>query len=407
MSGNERHPMSELAGGELAVVDAALRGEAVAAEHAELAELALLLHDDRPRPRPQFIAALDREIQQRVSRRPARPSPHRAGPVRLRRRVGRHHLLAACAVMLIAAVAVGALALTAGRSHTTPRGTPLDAEAHSTPAVAHSTAAVARPATPASAGGRSGGIAANRPRPDVPAAQAASPARSVEHTATLQLGVPSGQIQSASQQVFSIASSFHGYVQQSSTTSGHEREGSASFQLRVPSASLPGALAAISQLGRVMSETNTTSDVTEQLGSLRRSLGDARAERTALLGQIARAEPEKLASLHARLGEVEARISNLQAQLGSLSSQVASTPISLTLSSEAPASPGSSGTLTPGGAVHDAGEILSTALAVLLIALAATLPLALAVALGWSALSSIRRRQREQALDSEPATTSA
>jgi RNA polymerase sigma factor (sigma-70 family) len=135
------------------------------------------------------------------------------------------------------------------------------------------------------------------------------------------------------------------------------------------------------------------------LDSLRRSLGDARADRASLLGQIARAEPEKLGALHARLGEVEARISSLQAQLSSVSSQIANTSISLTVSDQAPASPGSSGDLTPGGAVHVAGEILSTALAVLLIALAATLPIALALALGWSAIAAARRRQRERALD--------
>src|SRR5918999_4969941 len=45
---------------ELEAVDAALAGRAVAGEHAELAELALLLRDDRPQPDPTWATHLDR-----------------------------------------------------------------------------------------------------------------------------------------------------------------------------------------------------------------------------------------------------------------------------------------------------------------------------------------------------------
>src|SRR4051812_37112057 len=59
---------------ELEAIDAALAGRWVAPEHDELAELALLLRDDRPEPTPAFVNRLDRRMQTGF---PARPRPRR------------------------------------------------------------------------------------------------------------------------------------------------------------------------------------------------------------------------------------------------------------------------------------------------------------------------------------------
>src|SRR5215213_11483961 len=59
---------------ELEAIDAALAGRWVAPEHDELAELALLLRDDRPEPTPAFVNRLDRRLQTGF---PARPRPRR------------------------------------------------------------------------------------------------------------------------------------------------------------------------------------------------------------------------------------------------------------------------------------------------------------------------------------------
>jgi hypothetical protein len=57
----------------LDAIDATLAGEAVDPEHAEFAELALLLADERPRPEPAFAAALDERVGRRFeSSRPVR-----------------------------------------------------------------------------------------------------------------------------------------------------------------------------------------------------------------------------------------------------------------------------------------------------------------------------------------------
>src|SRR5690349_23541894 len=85
---------------ELEAVDAALAGRYVAPEHAELAELALLLRDERPQPRPVWATQLDRRVDAGF---PARPKPRREW-VWLRK---------AAPVVAIAAVFVPIIALAA------------------------------------------------------------------------------------------------------------------------------------------------------------------------------------------------------------------------------------------------------------------------------------------------------
>ncbi len=57
---------------ELEAVDAALAGRHVAPEHAELAELAMLLRDERPEPAPAWATHLDRRVEARFPARPKR-----------------------------------------------------------------------------------------------------------------------------------------------------------------------------------------------------------------------------------------------------------------------------------------------------------------------------------------------
>ena len=58
---------------ELEAVDAALAGRYVAPEHAELAELALLLRDDKLEPEPAWATHLDRRVEAGFPARPRKP----------------------------------------------------------------------------------------------------------------------------------------------------------------------------------------------------------------------------------------------------------------------------------------------------------------------------------------------
>ena len=64
---------------ELEAVDAALAGRYVAPEHAELAELALLLRDDRPEPTPAWPTQLDRRVEAGFPARPTQAAALRPG----------------------------------------------------------------------------------------------------------------------------------------------------------------------------------------------------------------------------------------------------------------------------------------------------------------------------------------
>ena len=219
----------------------------------------------------------------------------------------------------------------------------------------------------------------------------------MERTSALDVGVAPGSVQSASQRVFTLVSDFGGYVRQSNVSSG--AEGGASFDIRVPTANLAPAIAALSHLGHVRSENDTTNDVTDQLGSLQRTLGDLRAQRSSLLKQLARAtEARRAERLKRQLQAVEQRIAQTQSAIRALRTRVDYTRLALSLTAESSGG-AATGDLTPGGAAHNAAKILDAALAVLLIGAAAILPLAAVVTAGWIVVATARRRLREQALD--------
>ena len=396
---------------ELETLEAAIHGEPVAPEHAALAEFALALRAERPVPSADFTQALDaraaRGFRGAASAQragvPARDAPA-TRPLAARRRASRslpqrwqlprRRLLAVglgAGTALAAVVVASVVVFSGGRSE---RTRPVFAP-NSVSAPAVSSAGRADQLGTAGSGAEAQGpIVAGRAEDAPPGA-----ARAIERTATLDVGVSRRSIQSTAGRVFTLVSAFGGYVRQSSVSSGSSGEDGASFDVRVPSARLSAAIAALSHLGRVRSETNTTNDVSGQLGALRRSLGDVRAERASVLRQLSAASSaERVATLKNRLRALEAQIARVQAQLRALSARVNYTSLALSLTPEE-SKGASSGNLTPGGAAKDAAGILEAALAVLVLAAAALLPLAAIAIAGWSAIALTRRRLREQALD--------
>lgn len=360
---------------ELAAVDAALRGDEVPAEYAQIATLVSALREARPRASEHFVRALDARAEQKF----ARKRPRRVEAVL------RHPAFAVTVIGVIAAAIVVPIGLSV---HGSGGGGSVPGSEHApgaNRARRQLAPALAPPSSPVAGGASS--------------PQGEKGARQVEHGASLDLGVAPSSIQSAAQQVFSLASAFHGYVEQSSVSSGGGEQGGASFQLRVPSANLPGAIAALAHLGHVRSENETTNDVTEALGSLKRSLADANAERASLLAQLARtSEAEAAEALKRKLHAVDARVAALEGSIRALTQRVEYTNVALSLAPERQ-SGASAGDLTPSGALHDAGLILGTGLSLLVLAAAVLLPLALVVLAAAIALAAARRRLREQALE--------
>ena len=363
---------------ELEAVDNALAGRYVAPEHAELAELALLLRDDRPEPDPGWATHLDRRAEAGF---PARPRERKfwvwfrnASPA-----LG----LATCVVLLI----VGAATLGDG-------GDDIDALSDSgggSTAATESAPAEGAADLDAPADSRfkessrsSGDPSSDRRR-----------ARAEQRSAALTLAASRREIDSVATRVGEVASGLGGFVQSSSVSSN---EGG-SLDLRVPSDRLEQAIQRISRLGRVRELSRRSVDITANVVSARERLSDARAERKSLLVQLANAVTvNETESIRARLEIVSREISSARRSLRRVNNEANFANVSVQLVPRA-GGDDEGGAWTPGDAFDDAMRVLEVGAGVLVIASAVLLPLALVWLLAWLSRRAVVRRRRERALD--------
>jgi Domain of unknown function (DUF4349) len=381
-----------------------------------------------PRSRDPRLFGRARALGRRLSLGRARlPLGHASSPL-LRPASG-------LAIAALLAIAVALPIALSGATHNGHRGTGSTLGAPATPAVeqkasgsaqlAPSGSATTKAPSEASSGvrtpeGSTPGVAASAPAlvspvTPAPAGPAGGSTRLVERSAALDVGVGANAVQSSAQRVFTIVSAFGGYVRQSNVSSGEPRRGEepapaqgeeaarggASFDIRVPSANVSSAIAALAHLGHVRSETNTTNDLTDQHTSLRSAFDAAQAERQRIVAKLRKTTSEgEIDALKEQLRSIDGQIASLEHQLRALDQRVTYTSLALTLTPETAAGSGSSsGDLTPGSAADDAAQILDTALAVLVIAAAVLLPLAAVAIAAWVAVALTRRRLREHALD--------
>lgn len=222
--------------------------------------------------------------------------------------------------------------------------------------------------------------------------------------AQLDLSAAPTRIDAVAQEVYDVMGAVNGIVENSTVTQGGPA-GSANFELGVPSSALGQAMSRLSSLSyaQVVSRTDSSQDITDAYGAATRRLADARALRTSLLKQLGNAiTTEQVDSLKAQIRDAEASISSDQATVNRLNHQVNYSQLQVTINARtAPVPvPHGSGGFTIGRAAHDAGRVLTVAAGVALIVVAALIPVALVVALAWWVGSAVKRRRREQALDS-------
>jgi uncharacterized protein DUF4349 len=373
----------------LEVIDATLAGEAVYPEHAELAELTLILAGQRPIPDEDFTRALDEQ----VARRFARPSSRTPRRVRWRWLFTPGAALGALAAVVAVIVVAGGIGGSGKSSSSVALGPSASGsrDAASAPAVAQSSASASAPA--------------QRQSPTAVAAPAPTgTGRQIVQSAQLSLSTKPTNVDGVAQQVFDVIAAQNGVVRSSQVTAANNANGYAQFQLSVPSSNLGQTMAALSQLhgANVVSRTDSTRDITQQVGGVGMRLADARALHRALVRKLAAATTTaEIDGLNAQIGAVEARIARLQTSLRSLHRQVNLSDISLTINAAmVPGHPVSSGGgFTLGKAAHDAGRVLVVAAGVALIALAVLVPLGIVIALALWIAHAVRQRRREQALD--------
>jgi hypothetical protein len=406
----------------LDAIDAVLAGEPVGAEYAELAEIALLLSAERPAVPPAFAESLDRRLAHRFA------ASWSVAPKKPRRRRPSAGFWQAGGAISAGVAAIVGIAIVLGGHN--------GASSASSASVAESTSASAASSAPSGAASSAAGSAGagtpahrNAQAPNSALKSAASPSstsstptltsaaqaptlqppttgRKVVQSAQLQLGTPANRIDYVAQEVYDLVGSLNGIVENSTVTQTGGSDGSANFQLSVPSGSLGQAMSRLSSLNyaAVLSRTDASQDITDQYGAAKRALADARALRTSLLKQLANATTtEQIDSLKAQIRDAEASISSDQATVNRLNHQVGFSQLAVQISARStPAPPRhhSGGGFGLGRAAHDAGRVLTVTAGVALIALAAVTPVALLAALLWWVGAAVRRRRRDQALDS-------
>jgi Domain of unknown function (DUF4349) len=408
----------------LDAIDATLAGEPVDGRYAEIAEIALLLASDRPDVRPAFAQSLDAKVERRFAPLGAPDKRRKRNWSRAWQAVG---AVAAAGVAVVAAVAfvgTGGGSSGASSSSVSESVTSAASSAASSPPASSAPAPAQRAAKSLSSAGAaasSSGSAASGTA-STPSGTASTQSGSVAHAAPqalqpptsgrkvvqgaqLNLTAAANRIDAVAQEIYSVVGQANGIVENSNVTQGGPG-GNASFQLSLPSGTLGQTLTQLSSLtyAQVVSRTDSSQDITDQYGAATRALADARALRTSLLKQLANAvTTEQVDSLTAQIHDAEASISSDQATVNGLNHKVNYSEVYVSLQAQpvpAPAGHHGGGGFTIGKAAHDAGRVLTVVAGVALIALAALTPVALVVALIWWVGAALRRRRREQALDS-------
>jgi hypothetical protein len=388
---------------ELDALERALSGLPVDPDLRELEELVADMRATAPELSPAFAARLERDV--------AEGFPEPAERPRLRR-PRRWVLLPAVGVLAAALVAV-VVVLGNSDSQAPISSSPGPAfETDSSGAGSSAAASKAAPPTASDTAAAPGPAGAAAPQATAapsrapalaappPVAKSTAP-RKVQRAAQLVLETPTASFDATSDQVIRSVDRFDGIVASSSIGSDDQAGGEASFDLRIPTARLDDALAALSKLGHVASRTQDLQDITGSFTSAQDRLADARAERRGLLRALARATTQgQIDSLRARLRANSSAISRLKGDLAALRRRADLSRVSLTVRAVEGGSGGATGGhWSPGDAARDALRVLEVMAGVGLVTLAVALPLGLlGVAIALAARSA-RRRGRERALD--------
>jgi hypothetical protein len=226
---------------------------------------------------------------------------------------------------------------------------------------------------------------------------AAAPGRVQQLAASVTLGTTATSLQVISDRVAQLTVRDGGYVQSSTVQVQQRGVSEATLALRLPSARLGAALAAIGRLAPIRAENQSLQDITDAYGVAHRRLSDAEAERRALLRALTAATTEaQIHALRERLSASRAAVARARSSVNAVSQRASTAEVEVSILGDASAA---SEGLTLHRGRHDAGRVLVIALIVLLIAVSVLVPLALVLAALAGARSAWRRYSRERVLD--------
>lgn len=374
-------------------------------------QIATALAEVRPAPRDAFVEELDERVAAGFPRRssfsgfPLASLANRIGagsPMRLS--------FAGAAVALVAiAVATAVIAssgsesrpVAIGAGSTTPRpsvqsseGAPQVAPPKSSGGVRYSEVIPFA----ATAGSSGSGRAVSPPAIHSPKAESLlnfPRHRAIERSAEIGLLAAPADLAADSTKVFAAVHDANGIVLHSTTRSGSN--GSARFELLIPSARLGDALAAFSSIDEVRSRHEATDDITKPTVTTSEELRDTQARVDSLLAQLSGSEVEsEREAIAAELRTERQHAARLRNQLARLHQRTTYSRVLVRI--ESGASTQSGGAWGVDDAFGDAGHILGIAAGVTLVSLAVIAPLTLLFLLAWLTQRLWLRTRRERAL---------
>jgi Domain of unknown function (DUF4349) len=204
--------------------------------------------------------------------------------------------------------------------------------------------------------------------------------------------------------VLDVVDEHGGFVLRSSVSGGDPdvdgaRPGRANFETRIPAGQLQPAIAALSDLGHVVSRTDGTKDITSRFNDAKRRIDTYTQARDRLLERLEDATTEtEQDAIRRQLRIVEAQLADAQDDLGNAQQRVRLVPVSVIVAADSSVT-GDDGEWGLGDAFDDAGKVLEVAGGALVIGAAALLPIAILAFLAWLVADRARQRARERTLD--------
>jgi Domain of unknown function (DUF4349) len=215
--------------------------------------------------------------------------------------------------------------------------------------------------------------------------------------ASITLDSSPQNLQAISDRVAQLTARDGGYVQSSNVEVQQAGASEATLALRLPSARLAPALAAIERLAPVRAANQSLQDITDAYRAAHQQLRDAEAEQRALLRALAAASTEtQIDSLHARLAASRAAIARAQSSVNSISARASTSEVEVSILGDTRA--GKEGVTLHKG-LRDAGQVLLVVVIAILVLAAVLVPLALLLAGVAGTRRTWRRYQRDRVLN--------
>ena len=386
---------------ELAALDDALAGRPVDPDLADLAELAVLVRDERPAVDPAFARSLDERAERGFPRAAKRRMPAFSWPKLTLPALG---VAASVLLVVVIATSIPGGGTTDRRQRVVRRRRRLAPSESAGSGASSRRLRHARPEAGRAVGGDSAPrarrpLAARAPAARQPGRDGRS-RRYVERSAQIvdrhaaARHRPRRRRRSSRWPTTSAAS--WSRPRSSSGSSGE-------FELRVPERRLQNALSRLSDVGKVRERTQASQDITGAVVSVQARLKDARTERRSLLQQLAKATTvNQTTSIRERLRLVSGQIAAAKRDLRSVkrARELLDDRGARCSPTSAPAPrPATTTAGRPATRSTTPRRILEVSAGVLLVAAALALPLGLVALLVWLAMRQAAQRRRERALD--------